>query len=178
MLAMVETNDATELLTKLNEQAEVIADLLDEIRTELQWGVRNRRIRIISMAADPCADDMRINEADQVTYCADCDTEVLNLAEAIRQGWTQLREGDGGFLGTCPGCAENNRVLDEAKPKDAETAAAISDVTKCESCEAEVESPPAALKAGWDTLGKGEHFHTGRCPGCQEAQNPEKGQLF
>jgi hypothetical protein len=70
------------------------------------------------MAADPCAKDMRLNEADQVTRCPDCETELPNLAEAIRRGWTDLRQHETGFLGTCPECAKNNGDLDEADADD------------------------------------------------------------
>jgi hypothetical protein len=51
-----------EAIEELNETMDVIRQILDEIREELQWGVRNNRVRIVTMAANPGADDMRLNQ--------------------------------------------------------------------------------------------------------------------
>ena len=98
-LAVSKLEHLEAICQRLDERLEVVEEILEEIRIDVQWGVRNGRIRIVSMAADPCAADMRLNEAAQPTYCPDCDTEVPSLTEAIRQGWADLREREGGFLG-------------------------------------------------------------------------------
>ena len=113
---MTEANLLSQLHDRLTEHMRVVEDVLEEIRVDLQWGVRNGRVRIVSMAADPCADDMRLNEATGATVCALCDAETDSLAEAMRQGWTQFqRDKPGTFLGVCPGCAES-KVADEREP--------------------------------------------------------------
>ena len=117
---MTEADLLSQLHDRLSDHMQVVEDILEEIREEVLWGVRNGRIRIVSMAADPCAEDMRLNEADQETLCPDCETELPNLAEAIRRGWTDLRQNDTGFLGTCQECAENNSDLDEADVEERE----------------------------------------------------------
>jgi hypothetical protein len=43
----------------------------------------------------------------------------------------------------------------------------VSGVTKCDGCEAEVESPQEALRRGWEALWKDTDCHRGRCPNCQ-----------
>jgi hypothetical protein len=128
---------------------QVVEDILDEIRDEVQWGVRNGRIRIVSMAADPCAEDMRLNEADQATTCPDCETELPNLAEAIRRGWTDLRQREAGFLGTCPECIRNKKDLNEADEEDVGT-------TICTHCDAEAGPPTQATDQGWTRIQSNE----------------------
>jgi hypothetical protein len=168
---MREVELLSQLHDRLNEHMRVVEDILEEIRDEVQWGVRNDRIRVVSMAADPCADDMRLNEADQVTMCPDCETEVPNLAEAIRRGWTDLRQHSAGFLGRCPDCARNNSALDEADARDAGT-------TICAHCDAETESPSQAKDQGWTKIQTNEPAsHVGECPGCQTDER-EPGRLF
>jgi hypothetical protein len=57
---------------------------------------------------------------------------------------------------------------------ESETAAPISDVTKCETCDAEAESPPEALKAGWESTSGG--FRGTQCACLSGRQdNPHRG---
>lgn len=94
---------------ELNETMKVIADVLEEIRVELQWGIRNDRVRLTSMATDPTAKDMRINEVDvleQTITCSDSEAEHT-LRNALALNWNpNLIRQDGGFTGQCPTCEE------------------------------------------------------------------------
>ncbi len=161
------------LCERLKEHMEVVEEILEEIRVELQWGVRNGRIRIVSMAADPCAKDMRINEADQPTYCPDCDTEVPSLAEAIRRGWADLRERDGGFHGTCPECVANSSDLADADARDAGT-------TISTRCDAEPALSSQAKCVGQTVVEMNEPASDGgQIPDCDEQTNKRPpGRLF
>ena len=74
---------------ELHETMKVIADVLEEIRVELQWGIRNDRVRLTSMDIDPTAKDMRINEVDvleQGITCRDCEAEHT-LRNALALNW-------------------------------------------------------------------------------------------
>jgi hypothetical protein len=174
LLAMSEAEPLSQLHDRLDEHMRLVEDILEEIRVEVQWGIRNGRIRIVSMAADPCAQDMRINEADQPAYCPDCDTEVRSLAEAIRRGWTDLREREGGFLGRCPECATDNSELDEGDARDVKR----REATKCGSRDARDPSFRERLRQGRDSLRKADHDHDERSVGCQDDQGRAPGRLF
>jgi len=74
---MSETELLLELQDRLNEHMQLVEDILDEIRTDLQWGIRNDRIRIVSFSIDPCADDFKVNSIPRQT--------VDKLREALSQ---------------------------------------------------------------------------------------------
>ena len=71
-------------IEELNETMNVIRQILDEIREELQWGVRNDRIKLVTMAADPAADDMRLNDPPAQT--------AESLAASLREAPVSQRQ--------------------------------------------------------------------------------------
>ena len=60
----------TAAIEALTEQLQVVEDVLDEIRTELQWHNNNARGQIFhltSMSLDPAAKDLKLNAVPQET---------------------------------------------------------------------------------------------------------------
>lgn len=60
----------TAAIEALTEQLQVVEDVLDEIRTELQWhnnNVRGEIFHLTSMSLDPAAKDMRLNAVPKET---------------------------------------------------------------------------------------------------------------
>jgi hypothetical protein len=68
---------------ELKETMDVIRQVL-EIREELQWGVRNNRVRVVTVAADSAADDMRLN--DPPGQSAEALADSLGKECPVKQG--------------------------------------------------------------------------------------------
>ncbi len=111
--------DNTAALVRLEQQLEVVRDILDEIREEVQWAIRNERpIRIdrITATAQEWAARMlperKPVDPTMTIYCAECGIEA-NLTEALEQGWEQLTGG-------CPDCLAKEDAGVEASERPTE----------------------------------------------------------
>lgn len=103
----------------LTEQVRVVTDILDEIRDELQWAVRNRqplRIDRLTISAKDWRARLSPSQPEpmkETIMCLSCNVESPpSVAIAIQQGWTELVREDGSewnYLGTCPICTARER---------------------------------------------------------------------
>lgn len=83
------------------------------------------------------------------------------LADAISDGWKDVRKDDGEYRGLCPPChaaVDSERVI---LPKE---------TIFCTCCDATSESLAESLRAGWqciiDDEGNERGNYAGMCPGC------------
>jgi hypothetical protein len=105
---------------RLAEHVQVVQDILDEIREELQWAVRNHEpIRLDRIPQTVQEWSVRLNPErrypaiPELLTCDSCDSQCDSLQEALQEGWEGLRRDDGrswNFLATCPTCLEEERA--------------------------------------------------------------------
>ena len=104
----IESSEIADALTAIEQRIQVVGNILDEIRTEFVWLVRN------SVVAIPTQEET----VAETVACAFCDADSPDsLADALKEGWTRLQVDDGlghNYLGVCPACHEQQAAEEQA----------------------------------------------------------------
>jgi hypothetical protein len=96
-------------LEETNGELHVLWEAIDAFRDELIYEIRNR---LQTVLAEPQKSPETSESIAESISCTECDIDSPNsLAEALREGWTELRYEPSGshwnFLGCCPSCTKN-----------------------------------------------------------------------
>ncbi|MBL9084996.1 MAG: hypothetical protein JNK76_24545 [Planctomycetales bacterium] len=112
-----------EAVERLTQHVQVVQEILDEIREELQWAVRNQQpIRLDRIPQTLQEWSARLNPErrslaiEELLTCQSCDRECDSLRAALEEGWENLVRHDGpswNFLGMCPECLAEERAAYE-----------------------------------------------------------------
>jgi hypothetical protein len=102
----------TEAVTALEKRLQVVQQILDEVANELGWLARNIQDLSIGGQGGP-----RVEES---VHCMECESEpIRTLAEALRNGWTELMLHEGTYMGMCPDCMKQEDEQVEATRRPA-----------------------------------------------------------
>lgn len=157
-----------EVLEQFSGQLAALTDAVDDLRQDFEWTMRNREpageepFHVVSMSADPCADDLVINGLDRpaVVACAACGVSTTTtILDAMRHGWENLERDDDPHrdcTGTCPACiAQARSATLAAAPPHREPAVPIPTAASRPPLAA---SEPIAPKKPLTSAGQGQLF--------------------